>query len=311
MFYVATLISHPDRPAVTEALAHKAARYLPHGRAVGWLAPGIAMDIPFLIDEAEDGDPDADETRALLKDMGADLRDIIGDEPVDVVIQQHDGRRKKLFIADMDSTIIGQECIDELADYAGLKSRVAAITERAMRGEIDFEPALRERVALLKGLPAAAIDTVIAERIRLTPGGPTLVATMRANGAYTCVVSGGFTAFTSRIAAMIGFDEQHANTLLIDGSGQLTGEVAEPILGREAKLATLTALRKRFHLTSADTLAVGDGANDIPMIEAAGLGVAFHGKPAIREAATACIDHGDLTALLYAQGYRLEEFVKT
>jgi phosphoserine phosphatase len=210
----------------------------------------------------------------------------------------------------MDSTMIGQECIDELADYAGQKSLVAAITDRAMRGEIAFAPALRERVALLKGLPATTIDEVIEKRIRLTPGGLTLVATMRANGAHTCMVSGGFTAFTSRIAAMIGFDEQHANTLLIDAGGQLTGEVAEPVVGREAKLDTLMALRKRFGFAREDTLAVGDGANDIPMVEAAGLGVAFHGKPAIREAAAACIDHCDLTALLYAQGYRREEFVE-
>jgi phosphoserine phosphatase len=209
----------------------------------------------------------------------------------------------------MDSTMIGQECIDELADYAGFKARVAAITERAMRGEIEFEPALRERVALLKGLPAAVIGTVIAERIRLTPGGRTLVATMRANGAYTCIVSGGFTAFTSVIGAMIGFDENHANTLLVDVGGKLTGEVADPVLGREAKLHTLNALRERFRLGRDDTLAVGDGANDIPMVEAAGLGVAYHGKPALQQAAAARIDYGDLTALLYAQGYRREEFV--
>jgi phosphoserine phosphatase len=183
MFYVATLISRPDRPAVTEDLAQKAARYLPHGRPLGWLDPGVAMDIPFLIDDAEDDGPGDGKDDALLKDITGDLRDIIGGEAVDIVIQPHQGRRKKLLIADMDSTMIGQECIDELADYAGLKSRVAAITERAMRGEIAFEPALRERVALLKGLPATVIDTVIDERIRLTPGGPVLVATMRANGA--------------------------------------------------------------------------------------------------------------------------------
>jgi phosphoserine phosphatase len=307
MFYVATLISHPDRPAVTDALARQAARYLPHGRAVGWLDPGIAIDIPFLLEGVDDA---AGAELALVKDLTADLRDIIGGEPVDVVVQKDgDSRRKKLFVADMDSTMIGQECIDELADYAGVKSRVAAITERAMRGEVAFAPALRERVALLKGLPAAAIDQVIAERIRLTPGGPTLVATMRKNGAYTCLVSGGFTAFTSRIAAAIGFDEQHANTLLIDANGTLTGEVAEPVLGREAKLDTLTALRERFRLERDDSLAVGDGANDIPMIEAAGLGMAFRGKPALKEAAAARVDHGDLTALLYAQGYRREEFV--
>jgi phosphoserine phosphatase len=310
MFYVATLISHPDRPAVTDDLAQKAARYLPHGRPVDWLAPGVAMDIAFLIDDDEASDGAAGDDRALLDDLSADLRDIIGSAPVDIVVQPHDGRRKKLLIADMDSTMIGQEGIDELADYAGLKSRVAAITERAMRGEIEFELALRERVALLKGLPAAVIDKVIDERIRPTPGGPALVATMQANGAYTCVVSGGFTAFTSRIAAMIGFDEQHANTLLIDSGGKLTGEVAEPVLGREAKLDTLLALRARLGLSRAETLAAGDGANDIPMIMAAGLGVAFHGKSALREVAAARIDHGDLTALLYAQGYRREEFVE-
>jgi phosphoserine phosphatase len=303
MFYVATLISHPDRPAVTDALGRKTARYLPHGRPVDWLDPGIAMDIAFLLEDMEPG-----EEQSLLKDIVGDLGDIIGEEPVDVVIQPHDKRRKKLFVADMDSTMIGQECIDELADYAGFKDRVAAITERAMRGEIEFEPALRERVALLKGLPAAVIGTVIAERIRVTPGGRALVATMRANGAYTCIVSGGFTAFTSVIGAMIGFDENHANTLLVDVNGKLAGTVAEPILGRDAKLHTLNALRERFGLGKDDTLAVGDGANDIPMVEAAGLGVAYHGKPAIKQAAAARIDHGDLTALLYAQGYRREEF---
>jgi phosphoserine phosphatase len=310
MFYVATLISHPDRPAVTEELALKAERYLPHGRALPWLASGVAMDIPFLVDDVAGDDLDPAEEQALLKDLAGDLRDIIGSAPVDVVIQRQDGRRKKLLVADMDSTMIDQECIDELADYAGQKSRVAAITERAMRGEIAFAPALRERVALLKGLPATVIDTVIDERIRLTSGGMTLVATMRANGAYTCVVSGGFTAFTARVAAMIGFDEQRANTLLVDAGGRLTGEVAEPVVGREAKLDTLIELRERFRLAPEDTLAVGDGANDIPLIEAAGLGVAFHGKPAIREAAAARIDHGNLTALLYAQGYRREEFVE-
>ncbi len=274
--------------------------------------PGVATDIAFLAEDFEEsGAGEAEKLRQDLdQDLAQDIRDIIGSDPVDVVIQPHDGRRKKLFLADMDSTMIGQECIDELADYAGFKDRVAAITERAMRGEIAFEPALRERVALLKGLPARVIDRVIAERIRLTPGGPTLVATMRAHGAYTCLVSGGFTAFTSRIAAMIGFEENHANTLLADAGGKLIGEVAEPVLGREAKLQTLNALRQRFGLACADTLAVGDGANDIPMIKAAGLGVAFHAKPAVKDAAAARIDHGDLTALLYAQGYRREEFVE-
>jgi phosphoserine phosphatase len=310
MFYVATLIAPPDRPAVDDALAQKVARYLPHGRPVDWLAPDLAVDIAFLLDDADAGSTD-DDKESLLREFASDIRDIVAGKPVDVVLQPHDGRRKKLLIADMDSTMILQECIDELADYAGFKGRVAAITERAMRGEIAFEPALRERVALLKGLPAAVIEEVITERIRLMPGGPTLVATMRAHGAYTCVVSGGFTAFTTRLAAMIGFDEQRANTLLTDAAGKLTGRVTEPIVGREAKLDTLTALRARLNLRREDIIAVGDGANDIPMIKAAGLGVAFHGKPAIREAAPAAsIDHGDLTALLYAQGYRREEFVE-
>jgi phosphoserine phosphatase len=308
MFYVATLISSPARPAVTDDLAQKVARYLPHGRPVDWLAPGVATDIAFLGEEFEGAS--AGEAETLSKDLAQDIRDIIGSEPVDVVIQPHDGRRKKLFLADMDSTMIGQECIDELADYAGFKDRVAAITERAMRGDIAFEPALRERVALLKGLPVTVIDDVIAERIRLTPGGPTLVATMQTHGAHTCLVSGGFTAFTSRIAGMIGFDENHANMLLADNDGRLTGKVAEPILGRDAKLATLKALSARLGLAGAETLAVGDGANDIPMITAAGLGVAYYAKPAVKDAAAARIDHGDLTALLYAQGYRREEFVE-
>jgi phosphoserine phosphatase len=308
MFYVATLISSPGRPAVTDALAQKVARYLPHGRPIDWLAPGVATDIAFLGEDFEGAS--ADEAERLSKDLAQDIRDIIGKDPVDVVIQPHEGRRKKLFLADMDSTMIGQECIDELADFAGFKDRVAAITERAMRGEIAFEPALRERVALLKGLPQTIIDKVIAERIRLTPGGPTLVATMRAHGAYTCLVSGGFTAFTSKIGAMVGFDEDHANTLLTDAQGNLTGTVAEPILGRDAKLATLKDLSARFGLAGEETIAVGDGANDIPMITAAGLGVAYHAKPAVKDAAAAQIDHGDLTALLYAQGYRREEFVE-
>jgi phosphoserine phosphatase len=205
--------------------------------------------------------------------------------------------------------MIGQECIDELAAHAGFRAQVAAITERAMRGEIVFEPALRERVAVLKGLPASVVDEVIATRIVPTPGGRALVATMRANGAYTCLVSGGFTLFTGRIGAMLGFDENRANTLVIGPGDRLAGLVEEPILGREAKLATLNELRQRLGLGREDTMAIGDGANDIPMIEAAGLGVAYHGKPAVAEAAAARIDHGDLTALLYAQGYSRTEFV--
>jgi phosphoserine phosphatase len=305
MSYVATLISAADRPVVTEALAARVAGKLPHARVGAWLAPGVAVDIVF------DDPPDPPGvTAALLQRLTHELHNVIGATPVDVVVQPQDRRRKMLLVADMDSTMIGQECIDELADYAGFKDRVAAITERAMRGEIAFAPALRERVALLKGLPAATIDQVIADRIRPNPGAATLVQTMRANGAYTCVVTGGFTAFMAPLAKAIGFDEYHANTLLTDSAGRLTGAVAEPVLGREAKRDTLLALRQRLRLRREETLAVGDGANDVPMIEAAGLGVAFHGKPALRQAADACIDHGDLTALLYAQGYRREEFLE-
>ncbi|MGB9367083.1 MAG: phosphoserine phosphatase SerB, partial [Xanthobacteraceae bacterium] len=237
------------------------------------------------------------------------LRTALKDHPIDVVVQPLGSRRKRLFVADMDSTMIEQECIDELADYVGLKAHVAAITERAMRGEIAFEPALRERVALLKGLPVAVVDEVIEKRITLTPGGRTLVATMRANGAYACLVSGGFTLFTGRIAAMTGFDEHRGNTLMVK-DGKLSGRVQEPVLGRDAKRATLIELRERLGLSPQDTLAAGDGANDIPMIEAAGLGVAYHAKPKVAEAAHARIDHGDLTALLYLQGYARADFVE-
>jgi phosphoserine phosphatase len=302
MSYVATLISRPDRPALTDALAARVAQALPGVHHTSWLAPGIAVDILF--GEADD---QAGITASLNK-LDRELRIIIAAAPVDLVLQPQDARRKKLLVADMDSTMIGQECIDELADYAGFKERVAAITERAMRGEIPFAPALRQRVLLLKGLPASTIDRVIAERIRPNPGAATLVKTMRAHGAYTCVVSGGFTAFMAPLAGTIGFDEYHANTLLVDATGRLTGEVAEPVLGREAKRDTLLALQQRLQLRRENTLALGDGANDIPMIETAGLGVAFHGKPALRDVARVCIDHGDLTALLYVQGYRQEQF---
>jgi phosphoserine phosphatase len=305
MSYVATLISAPQRPAVTDALAARVAEMLPQARPATWLDPGVAADLVF-----EDPPDKPGVAAGLLKKLTHELRSVIGAAPVDVVVQPQDGRRKKLLVADMDSTMIGQECIDELADFAGFKDRVAAITELAMRGEIAFAPALRERVALLRGLPASTIDKVIAERIRPNPGAATLVKTMRAHGAYTCVVTGGFTAFMAPLAKAIGFDEYHANTLLTDSTGRLTGAVAEPVLGREAKRDALLALRERLRLRPQDTLAVGDGANDIPMIEAAGLGIAFHGKLPLREAAGASIDYGDLTALLYAQGYRREDFIE-
>lgn len=204
--------------------------------------------------------------------------------------------------------MIQQECIDELAEEAGLRNKVAAITARAMNGEIAFEPALRERVALLKGLPYTVIDKVIASRITLMPGGPELVRTMKKHGAYTALVSGGFTVFTQRIAAMIGFHENSANTLLDDGTN-LTGEVSEPILGREAKVAALNSICDRFNLSPQEALAVGDGANDLGMLQLAGTGVALHAKPSVAAQAKVRINHSDLTALLYIQGYRKTDFV--
>jgi phosphoserine phosphatase len=298
MASVATLISNPAAPALDAAMVERARDALPSPQVPIWLARGIAADIPFRAPQENDNCSLAERVRAAL-----------GGAAVDVVVQPASGRRKALFLTDMDSTMIRQECIDELADFVGVKQHVAAITERAMRGEIEFAPALRERVALLKGLPASVVDGVIADRIRLTPGARALVATLRKNGAYTCLVTGGFTLFTTRIAGMLGFDENRANTLILDAAGRLTGEVAEPIFGRESKLATLIELTRRFGLAPDATLAAGDGANDIAMIQAAGLGVAYHAKPKVAEAAAARIDHGDLTALLYAQGYRREEFV--
>jgi phosphoserine phosphatase len=210
---------------------------------------------------------------------------------------------KKLFLADMDSTMIGQECIDELADYVGLKSEVSEITERAMRGELPFEPALRERVALLKGLPVNIVDEIISTRITLTPGGPELLRTLRAHGAYTALVSGGFTIFTGPVSAALRFHEHRSNILETTPEGQLAGTVREPILGREAKLASLIELRDAHALPAHATMAVGDGANDLAMLGEAGIGVAFHAKPAVAAAAHARIDHADLTALIYMQGH--------
>jgi phosphoserine phosphatase len=217
--------------------------------------------------------------------------------------------RKKLLIADMDSTIINCECLDELADMAGIKAKVSAITERAMRGELDFAEALRERVAMLKGLPLTALHKVYAERIRLNPGAKTLVATMRKNGAETILVSGGFSYFASLVAKDAGFQADQSNELLDDGT-VLTGLVREPILGREAKLAALETAAAGLGIAVGDVLAVGDGANDLAMIQRAGLGVAYHAKPVVAAAAGACITHGDLTALLYLQGYRDDEIVR-
>jgi phosphoserine phosphatase len=299
MIHVATLISNPAAAALDQAALARARHILPAPAEPRWLAERIAADLSFSPTGENDNGARAWAER---------VREAIGDRPVDVVVQPESDRRKRLLIADMDSTMIGQECVDELADKVGLKARVAAITERAMRGDIAFAPALRERVALLEGLPVSTIADVIAERIKLTAGGRTLVATMRANGAYTCLISGGFTLFAERIAAVLGFDECRANKLVLADS-RLAGSVEEPILGREAKLAALKDLTARLRLSRDVTLAVGDGANDLAMLLAAGLGVAYHAKPLVAAQAHARIDHSDLTALLYLQGYRHEEFV--
>jgi phosphoserine phosphatase len=298
MTHVATLIANPAQRMPGD-IGLRAAGALPGAGTAAWLDPGIALDIRFTPAGEIDNRTMADQVRAAL-----------GSAAIDVVVQKAAGRRKRLFVADMDSTMIGQECVDELADFVGQKARVAAITERAMRGEIEFAPALRERIALLAGLPAAVVDEVIAKRITLTPGGRTLVRTMRHHGAHTCLVSGGFTVFTTRIAALIGFDENRGNRLVVGDDGRFSGTVAEPVLGRDAKLATLEELRLRLGLARDDTLVAGDGANDLLMIGGAGLGVAYRAKPMVAQAAAARIDHGDLTALLYAQGYRREEFVE-
>ena len=296
MSHIATLISNPARPSVDAVSVDAARALLPGAGSPVVLDPRIAVDIPF----TASGD---------LRDLVEALRRKLAPAPIDVVIQPAAGRRKRLLLSDMDSTMIDQECIDELADYVALKPRVAEITERAMRGEIEFEPALRERVALLKNLPVGVIGEVIEKRITLAPGGKTLVGTMRANGAHTYLISGGFTQFTERIAEAVGFDEHRGNVLVIE-DGKLAGRVEEPVLGRDAKLATLQELTARFKLRPDETLVAGDGANDLPMIEAAGLGVAFHAKPVVAAAAHARIDHGDLTALLYLQGYKRAKFVE-
>ncbi|MDX1216416.1 phosphoserine phosphatase SerB [Sinorhizobium medicae] len=294
MALVATLIANPSNPVLTPARAEAAAERL-DASGLYWLADGIACDIVL-----RDG-TDAGEAQA-------GLRETVAGAAIDVAVQEAESRRKRFLIADMDSTMIGQECIDELAAEVGLKEKVAAITSRAMNGEIAFEPALVERVALLKGLPVSVVEEVIAKRITLTPGGRELIATMKAKGHYTALVSGGFTVFTGPIAEMLGFDESRAN-ILRDEDGRLTGDVARPILGKQAKIDALIDISERLGITPADAIAVGDGANDLGMLQLAGTGVALHAKPVVAEQARIRIDHGDLTALLYLQGYRKTDFV--
>ncbi|TBW38814.1 phosphoserine phosphatase SerB [Siculibacillus lacustris] len=296
MTHVATLISSPAAPAV-DANVIAAARARLGAGETRILADGIAADLEFIAEAGAE--------RVIAEDLRARLS-----APIDVVVQPVAARRKRLLLADMDSTMIGQECIDELADELGLKPRIAAITERAMRGEIAFEPALRERVGLLAGLPANVVERVIATRIHITPGAIELVATMKAAGAYTALVSGGFTVFTGPISRAIGFHEHRSNTL-VEEDGRLAGRVLEPIVGQDAKRAALHELSASKGVPLAWTLAVGDGANDLAMIRDSGLGVAFHAKPKVAAEAHARIDHGDLTALLYLQGYARDEFVGT
>jgi phosphoserine phosphatase len=288
--FIATLLTSPDRPTL-ERTTVETLRAAWNGGETLWLDPGAAAEF-------------------ALEAMPADRWQVweqLQEQGIDLVVQPAEGRRKALLLADMDSTMIQQECIDELADEAGVGAYVADITRRAMNGELDFEAALRERVGLLKGLPEDVIERVWTDRITFMPGGRELLATMRANGAYAALVSGGFTAFTTRVAEALGFHENRANTLLAT-DGALTGEVGMPILGKAAKLEALEQISARMGITPEQAMAVGDGANDLAMLNRAGAGVALHAKPSVAAQCDIRINHGDLTALLYIQGYRREDF---
>ncbi|MDO6523047.1 phosphoserine phosphatase SerB [Shimia thalassica] len=288
--YIATLLTSPATPTLDPALV-ESLRNAWGGGDVDWLA----------VDEA------AAFTLGTMPDNRWDVWADLQNMGVDLVILPAEGQRKKMLLADMDSTMIQQECIDELADEAGVGDRVKDITARAMNGELDFEGALTERVGLLEGLDESVIDKVLNERITFMPGGATLLATMKANGAYAALVSGGFTAFTTKVAGELGFDENRANTLLVEG-GKLNGDVQRPILGREAKIQALKEITERLGLGHDDVMAVGDGANDLGMLHLAGAGVALHAKPSVAAECDIRINFGDLTALLYIQGYNKSDF---
>lgn len=292
MTYILSIIANPKSPTITPPLLERLAELVKGGAATP-LAPGIAYDMALTVA------PDS----TIL----SEARDIASMAHADINLATTANRRKKLLIADMDSTMIEQECIDELAEFAGKRTEISDITERAMRGELDFDAALKERVAMLKGLPETVLAETFERRISLTPGARTLVQTMNANGGVTALVSGGFTFFTQAVAEATGFQTTQANELLVE-NGVLTGAVAMPILGRAAKEKALVRLAGKADIPLEQTIAVGDGANDLSMLGRAGIGVAFHAKPAVAEAAHARIDHGDLTALLYLQGIPQSEF---
>jgi phosphoserine phosphatase len=291
MTHVATLVCDPLRPALDDALLAAAIQRLP-GAHAEWLDRRIAADIFFSPKDT---------------DIGAILIDLVKDQPIDIIVQPAADRRKKLLLADMDSTMIAQESVHELADFAGKRAEIAASAQRAVRGEVAVAPAVRAGVAHFAGIHVDVFDKILTERIHMTPGAETLVNTMRAHGAYTVLVSSSFTHFATPIAERIGFDESAANQLLVE-NGRLTGEVAEPVHDGTTKRTILLRLRQRRGLQPVETLAVGDGANDLDMLMEAGLGVGFRPKPRLAEKVAARLDHADLTALLYAQGFRRDEF---